>query len=203
MGDGRKEDYFKRTQDMLKGLIPAIVDGQSWLDHKGEQAWRIDEMILAGKYTIKDIARVIYDIQPSDRIKPLKIMIQRVNKHKDHLTDKFNVNMAPHRFQVKVGPDGIVRFDFTAMKLSIDNQSALQEKNKDIQQHSGYLPNRSDFKKAYKSIVGEMGKKGAIDDVLDQMQRDAEKDGKTMKPNWRMITEANIRIWESDEDDKK
>jgi len=84
-------------------------------------------------------------------------------------------------------------------KFVIDDidDNTLTERKTDLQS-SEYIPDKEDFRKAYKVLAVEFGKEVSIDVILDQMERDAEKKRKKMKPNWRKITEANISIWQND-----
>lgn len=58
--------------------------------------------------------------------------------------------------------------------------------------HRSYLPNREDFESAYRSLA-RLGQEVSIDDVLDKIASDAIKAGFTLKDQWRMKTERNIR----------
>jgi len=57
-----------------------------------------------------------------------------------------------------------------------------------------YLPIKKDFETAYRAL-NQLGNIGNLDLILDQIESDTNKAGYTMKINWRMITEENIKIW--------
>lgn len=84
------------------------------------------------------------------------------------------------------------------------NQSINERNNtRSVEDCLSYLPCKEDFRKAYRVIAVEYGKEVAMDVVLDQIKREVEKTGKKMKPNWRMITETNIAIWQHEKDEQK
>lgn len=80
-------------------------------------------------------------------------------------------------------------------RLGGSSVSSSYKHNEEIRKeppHGSYLPNREDFESAYRSLA-RPGQEVSIDDVLDKIASDAIKAGFTLKDQWRMITERNIR----------
>lgn len=121
MGDGRKDDYIAKTRKVLAGILSPLVEGCSWLDHKG-QAGQIDQMIFESEYTLEEIATAIHRAQSPDHMKEFKSIRKRVKNHIDHLKDGWNRKMAPHSFKVVEDASGIVKFDFEKMKIPMPNK---------------------------------------------------------------------------------
>jgi hypothetical protein len=61
-------------------------------------------------------------------------------------------------------------------------------------QDISYLPTEENFESAYRTLT-RPGETISIDTVLDQLENNAKKMGRSLKNNWRIITEKNIEIW--------
>lgn len=94
---------LEETQNQMKDPSP-IINGRTWLRH-GEftQDGLIDQMLLAGLYSVEDIAREL-----NRRFKPqrsLSARVKRVQDHIEHLQDGDSRNrtslMKPHKLQLK------------------------------------------------------------------------------------------------------
>jgi len=107
MSSGKPSDW-EDTKRQLQGSNP-ILDNKTWLRHRLTkkdgtpiQAAGIDLMVLAGTYTVKEIA---------DKV---GASIKRVENHIEHLKDgdsrNKNTNMLPHKLNVIKRPDGVVIF---------------------------------------------------------------------------------------------
>jgi hypothetical protein len=58
----------------------------------------------------------------------------------------------------------------------------------------GYLPTRTDCENAYRELAEE-GESLLMLNLLDQIQRNVEKMGKDLHPQWRSLTEKNLAEW--------
>lgn len=56
------------------------------------------------------------------------------------------------------------------------------------------VPTEDDFASAYRMLV-RLGESVSIDMVLDQIEINAKKNGRSLEEGWRMITEKSIEIW--------
>jgi len=77
-------------------------------------------------------------------------------------------------------------------KVSKTN-NALQQ-NSDQSLDNTYLPTKEDFESAYRTLT-RFGETVFVDAVLDQIEINAKKESRTLKNNWRLITESSIEIW--------
>ena len=64
----------------------------------------------------------------------------------------------------------------------------------DTKEDSALLPSKEDFESAYRTLT-RLGDELSLDAILDQIEINVTKAGRTLKSNWRMITEKNIEIW--------
>lgn len=87
------------------------------------------------------------------------------------------------------------QFELSRLKLSSNiqmNSTTLQTLNQP--ENSGYEPNIEDFESAYRALT-RVDECGSIDAILDQIEINLTKEGHSLKSNWRMIIEENIKIW--------
>jgi hypothetical protein len=191
---------LRNTIQQIKSPKPP-QDGLTWLRHKlGTQAGECDLMLLNG-FTTEAMAKELIRMGLDREKKGTKDMEARVLRHistiRSGIKDLYNEHGHDLSSVLKEDSKGVWKFVID----DIDNNTLIEKKINF--QSSPYLPNKEDFKKAYRVLAVEFGKEVSIDVALDQMERDATKKGKKMKPNWRKVTEANISIWQNDEDDKK
>jgi len=78
--------------------------------------------------------------------------------------------------------------------LKDTSSNAINEGSQPTTQDTRYLPNKEDFESAYRTLT-RPGETISIDSVLDQLENNAKKMGRSLKNNWRTITEKNIEIW--------
>ncbi|MFO7883384.1 MAG: hypothetical protein R6U68_01055 [Desulfobacteraceae bacterium] len=79
-----------------------------------------------------------------------------------------------------------------ALKLNEGNpESTAMNSNS-----SNYLPTKEDCEAAIRQLSDE-NKQARTGQVLDRIEENVTSKGMTLKPNWRMITEENLKIWSS------
>ena len=76
-------------------------------------------------------------------------------------------------------------------KNSFTNSSSDREEEKF---EEAYLPTKEDCDRAIKELYEE-GQQGNTKNVLDRIKRNVISQGIKIKSNWRIITEANMKIW--------
>jgi hypothetical protein len=65
MSSGRNDDY-SNTRAVVSGAMPKVSSGKTWLGHlENKQSGLIDLLILAGIYSIKEIALKIEYVFPA------------------------------------------------------------------------------------------------------------------------------------------
>jgi hypothetical protein len=81
-------------------------------------------------------------------------------------------------------------------KLGLSGHRSLEKLvgNHDHLQDNNYLPTYKDFESAYRELTC-LGEIISIDSVLDQIEINAKKNGRSLKNSWQMITEMSIEIW--------
>jgi hypothetical protein len=86
------------------------VDGLNWLRHGVDtQPALIDEMLLAGTYTLQQMgAELNVHFPPAQA---LDSRIRRIRDHFGHLQERWNRGMAPHRLRLTKAPNGRWRFE--------------------------------------------------------------------------------------------
>jgi len=94
------------------------------------------------------------------------------------------------------------RQDTIRLKLgSIDKKGASLSRtnpdNNQIKIAGSYLPNKEDFKSAYRMLT-RPGEPISLDAALNQIEINTKKEGHVLKDSWRIITERNIEIWVSE-----
>ncbi len=57
-----------------------------------------------------------------------------------------------------------------------------------------YLPTKEDCEQAIRQLHDE-GRQSMTEQVLDRIEKNVKTKGIALKPNWRMITEENMKIW--------
>ena len=57
-----------------------------------------------------------------------------------------------------------------------------------------YLPTKDDFELAYRATT-RLGESSSLDAILDQIEIFATEASHSLKNNWRMVTEENVKIW--------
>jgi len=78
--------------------------------------------------------------------------------------------------------------------------SNVSNSNISFQQHSDkfsknvYIPTKDDFEIAYRSLT-RLGERVQIDVILDRIEINLTEKRFTLKNNWRLITEENIKLW--------
>ena len=179
MSSGKPTDW-ENTKKQLLNPNP-VINNRTWLDHaKDSQAGIIDLMVLEGKSTVEQIA---------SRIPEASDPVKRVKQHLEHLQDgdsrQKNTNMKPHNLRI-VEPNGILMF-------SLDD-SITPEPPSNIIQNEAHLPSKEDFEAAYRKLTC-LGESVSLDAVLGGIEEDLTQQGRSLKRNWRMITEENIKIW--------
>lgn len=182
MSQRRPDDDLRKTREELKKPT-GLIDGKNWLDHKGKQNRRIDEMLLIGA-TELDIARDL--IQKGLFKKDLPTAIKRVKRHLDHLGKE------EHKLPLKQDINDVWRFDVggeveESLRRSIIKESILSQ---DIS-----LPTRTDVEFAESQLRQLPGEVIDIEAVLDQIETNFKKAEKLLKENWRCLTKRNIEKW--------
>jgi len=150
-------------------------------------------MLLEGA-TIEKMAKELIRMNLDKENKGMGFMEERVSRHITALRapiEEYDRSMGHNLSSVlKVDSHGVWKFvidDFDALTL-INGKEKLQS--------SSYLPNKEDFTKAYRALAAQYGEEVSIDEVLDEIEREASKIEKKLKHNWRVITEYNINIWQ-------
>jgi|GEM_PF-1861726 len=181
-----KPDDWENTKKQLISPNP-VSNNETWLGHRLEkkdgtpyQAARIDLMVLAGRYTVDEMA------------KKNNISLKRAEDHLEHLQDGDSRNrnsaMKPHKLKIIKDTNGIVRF---ASDMPSNYNCTDYFINGDKNSH---LPTREDFESAYR-MLARPGDSIQIDSVLNQIEVNARKNLVLLKNNWRIITEKNIEDW--------
>jgi len=144
--------------------------GENWLGHgkRGSGAAKIDYMLLEGS-TMSELLK----------------QRRAVYEHFSHLKNEHGLSV--------INEGGIHKFDRADLGIS-----EIDGRNSSVNQITAssifYLPIKADFESAYRTLV-RPGEAVSIDAVLDQIEITATKECRSLKNDWRMITEANIETW--------
>jgi hypothetical protein len=87
------------------------------------------------------------------------------------------------------GNGGLIRIDKTENHVP----DSLSGKNTE---NANYLPTKEDCDAAIRQLFDE-NLEGQTKQVLDRIEKNVTSKGMALKPNWRMITEENMKIWSS------
>lgn len=185
MSVGSKDDHDLTVEQIKNPSNPK--SGLTWLRHKlGTQAGEIDLMLLRGA-TVEDMARKLIDMGLDKENRGMDAMKGRVERHIQSLLtpkeDAYNQHGHDLATLLKQDSRGVWKFSTNYESASIRNTFP-----------DGHLPTKQDLDIAYQQLSGP-GKSVPIDDVLDQIERNALRASITLRYDWRILTERNIALW--------
>jgi len=184
MSDGLKEDIANTIEEIKKPS--GMSSGVNWLRHDGIKNTIFDEMLLNG-VTKKQVAKILVDRQlNTDQNKALSW----INRHLRHLKAEGKTECERgHKLHLIEDSYGNLRFDLKKMESMLNaNTTAPPCKS------TPSNPTKEDVDDAELQLRIS-GKPYGIEAVLDQIENNFKKAGKTLKENWREITKQNILVW--------
>ncbi|MEW6185008.1 MAG: hypothetical protein AB1585_04620 [Thermodesulfobacteriota bacterium] len=180
MSRGHPDDFRKTIEELKKPS--GIKNGKNWLDHGGEQAQKIDEILLTGA-TKQEIAQDLIQIGLSKR--DIQTTMHRVQRHIDHLRKE------EHKLPLKQDKNGVWRFD---IEFQGENESNETLNTRNFKKKN-YYPTKKDFEEAC-HVLKNFGQEIPVDTILDQIETALRITGIILSENWRAVTRKNIEnIW--------
>jgi hypothetical protein len=82
------------------------------------------------------------------------------------------------------------------VEQSLKLNEGIAESNSADSNGSNYLPTKEDCEAAIRQLSDENAQ-ARTEQVLDRIEKNVTSKGMALKPNWRMITEENMKIWSS------
>jgi len=167
MSKNRNIDEDRYNTRQMVNKDPENFSEKNWIGHSGAAA-KIDVMLLKGaSYT---------ELESSGR------KDRSLVNHLTHLKDA-------HGLSIDKNDDGIRIFS-----VCRDAETGTRSK-KETGQHE-YLPTKEDCEAAIRQLSDENAQ-ARTEQVLDRIEKNVTSKGMALKPNWRMITEENMKIWSS------
>jgi hypothetical protein len=167
MSINRNKDEDRYNTRQMVNKDPENFSKKNWLGHSGAAA-KIDVMLLQGGG--------FEELLTSGR-KP-----NAVRSHLTHLKDA-------HGLSYEKNDDGIYIF-------SVCRDAEIGTRSKEKTGQNEYLPTKEDCEAVIRQLSDE-DVQARTGQVLDRIEKNVTSKGMTLKPNWRMITEENMKIWSS------
>jgi hypothetical protein len=175
------EMYFKgMTLDQVKELNPFAVenylkDGVEPSDGRLQDI----EILFDGENTVS-----------AAKINEINRKIRTVKGKTGYNVGKYAAFRAVlHGIAKHDGNGGLIRI----AKAETHDLDSLSGKNTE---NGNYLPTKEDCEAAIRQLSDE-NVQARTGQVLDRIEKNVTSRGMTLKPNWRMITEENMKIWSS------
>jgi hypothetical protein len=167
MSFNRNKDEDRYNTRQMVNKDPENFSEKNWLGHSGAAA-KIDVMLLKGEN---------FDKLLTSGRKP-----NAVRSHLNHLkTD--------HGLGIEKNDDGIYIF-------SVGREAETGNRSKEETGQNEYLPTKEDCEAAIRQLSDE-NEQARTGQVLDRIEKNVTSKGMALKPNWRMITEENMKNWSS------
>ncbi|MFO7883385.1 MAG: hypothetical protein R6U68_01060 [Desulfobacteraceae bacterium] len=169
MSFNRNKDEDRYNTRQMVNEEPDNFSKKNWLGHSNSKAaGKIDYMLLKGaSYS---------ELEDSGRKK------SSLDMHLYHLEKD-------HGLSIEKNADGIHIF-------SVCRDAETGDRSKEKVGKNEYLPTKEDCEAAIRQLSDE-NEQARTGQVLDRIEKNVTSKGMALKPNWRMITEENMKNWSS------
>jgi len=213
---GAEQIFLKHLQHNPPHVIAMVNDLIAWMRSVfGEPEWfsnkESNANVRVGKFVIFGLCAGRYPDEPANnralvsirRTQGYEMLVERMKsispKISEHVTKRaerigFNLHIDMLENDQELQMLKGILLDHVEQQSGYLEGSSSPAMQSTAMEQTPAVPTKEDFEAAYRTLV-RPGESVSIDAVLDQMEISATNECHSLKNDWRMITEANVKIW--------